>query len=129
MAPWSIHPTKRYRCRGPGFLSEGDNRFGKKKERVFMCDGCGNMVTHSSQSGGTRYTRYQCEFAGSWRDSSWVDLPGPMQYHAWELQLIDATRTCTQECQAAMTGVNPEQRLARAQNWREERGRGRKRHR
>ena len=75
------------------------------------------MVWHSSQSGETQYTRYQCEFAGSWNDSSWVDIPGTLQHRAWELQLIDATWTCHQVCRAEMTGVNSAERMARPQKW------------
>ena len=101
-------------------MLEGDNRFGKKNERVFICDSCHNMVWHSSETQGTQYTRYQCEFAGSWNDSSWIDIPGTLQHRAWELQLIDATWTCHQVCKAEMTGVNPDRRMARPQKWRDE---------
>ena len=56
-APESIDPIRRLRTRMPPSLPDADTRFGKKTARVFVCDGCGNVVCFSSQKRGTTYHR------------------------------------------------------------------------
>jgi len=104
--PESIHRYRRLRWRTPAALMEGDTRFAKKNDRVFVCDSCEHIVWPSSHARGTQYSRVECEVAGSWSDTSWNDIPGSLQRRAWELKLIDATWTCHQLCRAPMTGCN-----------------------
>ena len=128
-APACITPSSRLPSRLPPMLPDEDNRFGMKSSRVFVCDGCGNVVRFSGQKRQTAYQRIHCDFAGSYYDSSWADIPGVLQRRAWEERLIDATWFCTQFCHAPMTGVNTEQRLARAEAWRQSGGSARQRQR
>jgi hypothetical protein len=114
----TIHAgMKRYRTRLPPILPKDDNRFGIKTARVFICDSCGNRVNFSSQQRGATFRRIECDFAGSYVDTSWSDIPGMLQRRAWEDRLIDATWNCSQFCGAPMTGVNPERRKARTEAW------------
>ena len=127
--PESIHPSRRLPCRLPWTLPPEDNRFAIKSDRVFVCDGCGNIVSFSSLKRKTTYSRFDCDFAGSYFDSSWKDIPGLLQQRAWALRLIDATWFCSQVCDAPMTGVNPDQRLERTDAWKRAGGPDRKRRR
>ena len=99
----------------PTFLPKNDNRFDVKSARVFICDGCGNMVRFSSKTRRTAYGRIACDFAGSYKDITWSDIPGVLQRRAWEERVIDATWLCHQVCGAPMTGVNPDARRARTE--------------
>jgi len=103
----------------PSQLDERDNRFGKRKRRMFVCDslGCGNLVKRSSYlKKGGKYSRRDCEFAGGWVDASWAEIPGEFQKKAWELGLIDATWRCSQFCQQPPTGQGSSS-MKRAQEW------------
>ena len=62
------------RCRRPGVLPEGDNRFSRQKaHRVFVCDACGHMVYPSKVSKKTGF-RYLGEFQGSYSDHAWAGI-------------------------------------------------------
>jgi len=102
----------------PSQLDPKDNRFDKRNERIFVCDGldCGNIVKISSLEKGTPYSRLECEFAGGWVDASWTWIPGKFQRQAWELGLIDATWRCSQFCKQQPTGQRSSS-INRAQAW------------
>ena len=55
------------------------------------------------------------DFAGSYSKKDWKDIPGDLQWEAWNLRLIDATWHCADICGADVTGANPGKRLARTQ--------------
>ena len=90
----------------PQSLPDGDDRFNKRKnDRVFVCDGCGVLVSFSSRSKGTGW-RYQGEFQGSWQDHSWKDnVDGSLLKQAYELRMLDCRWYCTQFCGAEPSGV------------------------
>ena len=105
--------------RTPSWLDPRDKRFEKRDQRICVCDWCGNIVTRSSVTRGTAYSRLQCEFAGGWVDQSWKDqIPGKFQERAWELGLIDATWHCTQFCGNKPTGCMSSS-IQRLQAWRQ----------
>ena len=106
------HPTRK-----PAYLQIGDTRFEKKTTRTIHCDGCGNVVTRSSKRNKTTFQRFMCEFAGSYNDNSWADIPSTLHKLAWENRLIDATWKCSEFCEARMTGLPNEKRQRRAQTW------------
>ena len=119
----------------PARLSKDDDRFNeKKKERVFVCDTpwCKQVVRFSSKR--TQYQRAECEFAGSFSDHSWHDLPAALRKEAWEARFIDATWHCHHICSAEVT-LNEEQnkkrndRIRRHQKVLEEQAEARKRRR
>ena len=103
--------------RTPSRLDPRDKRFEKRDQRIFVCDGCGTVVTRSSVARGTAYSRLQCEFAGGWVNQSWKQIPGKFQERAWELGLIDATWHCLQFCGQEPTGWMSSS-IQRAQAWR-----------
>merc|ERR1712078_387175 len=84
----------------------------KKKERVFVCDtpGCKQVVRFSSKL--TQYKRAECEFAGSFSDHDWHDLPAALRKEAWEERFINATWHCSHICSADVT-LNEEQNRKR----------------
>ena len=86
-------------------LPPEDQRFHPdKKQRVFICDGCGDRVIFSSRLKRSWYQRSQCDgFAGSFLDRTWDDIPGPLRGMAWDMRLIDATWHCHYYCKADMT--------------------------
>ena len=113
--PTSINRDRRLPHRMPAVLPAGDTRFETRANRVFVCDGCGNIVPYSRKSQHTFYHRILCDFAGSYMDNTWTDIPGCLQKQAWEDRLIDATWHCYQFCRAPMTGVRTEERMQRTQ--------------
>ena len=113
--PTSINRHRRLPHRMPAALPSGDTRFAVRAKRVFVCDGCGNIVPYSQKSKQTVYHRIQCDFAGSYVDNTWTDIPGCLQKQAWEDRLIDATWHCHQFCKAPMTGIRSEERRKRTQ--------------
>ena len=99
--------------RMPARLAEEDDRFHeKKKERVFVCDTpwCNQVVRFSSKL--TQYKRAECEFAGSFSDHGWHDLPAALRKEAWEERFINATWHCSHLCSADVT-LNEEQNRKR----------------
>ena len=46
------------------------------------------------------------DFAGSYSKQDWKDIPGDLQWEAWNLRLIDATWHCADICGADVTGAN-----------------------
>ena len=104
---------KIFLCRVPHSLPAGDSRFAVKQQRVFICDHCGAEVRFSSKDHNSKYQRIDCEFAGSYLNDDWKDIPGALQWHAWAAGLIDATWHCHDVCGAPVTGKNTEQRLRR----------------
>ena len=106
------HPTRK-----PEYLQIGDTRFDRKATRTIHCDRCGNIVTRSSKHNRTTFQRFMCEFAGSYNDNSWADIPSALQKLAWENRIIDATWKCSEFCEARMTGLPNEKRQRRAQTW------------
>ena len=104
------HPTRK-----PALLQIGDTRFEKKATRTIHCDRCGNIVTRSSRQKNTTFQRFVCEFAGSYNDNTWADIPSALHRLAWENRLIDATWSCSEFCDVRMTGLPSEKRRLRAQ--------------
>jgi hypothetical protein len=101
----------------PQTFPDGDDRFQRrKKDRVYGCDGCSNLVGFSKWS--TNYgNRALGEFQGSYVDSSWADdIPGEILERAHKEGFIDCTWYCTEVCKAAPTGVK--NRSDRTQQWR-----------
>ena len=100
--PQSIQKFKLLPTCVPEALPEGDDRFAeRKKERVFVCDVCGETVRFSSFKKGTDpWRRTDCEFAGSFSDRSWDDIPAPLRRRAYDMRLINASWTCTRFCGA-----------------------------
>ena len=87
--------------RMPARLAEEDERFHeKKKQRVFVCDtpGCKQVVRFSSTLNKTECKRSECEFAGSFSDHGWHDLPAALRKEAWEERFINATWHCAHLC-------------------------------
>ena len=94
------------RSRMPARLPENDHRFHhNKKLRVFVCDTprCEEIVEFSSADKQTRYSRVDCDFAGSFVCQDWSDLPPDFRREAWEKRLINAVWKCTFACCAPMT--------------------------
>ena len=114
---WIHDRFRRFKSRVPPALPSHDSRFAMKRLRKIVCDGCGNIVPYSSMTRRTVFHRIECEFAGSYAEKKWSDIPGELQKRAWEERLIDATWYCSQFCGAEMTGVNTEKRRARADAW------------
>ena len=101
--------------RMPARLAEEDERFHEqKKQRVFVCDtpGCKQVVRFSSKLNKTGCKRAECEFAGSFSDHGWHDLPAALRKEAWEERFINATWHCHHICLAEVT-LNEEQNKKR----------------
>ena len=86
----------------------------KIKQRVFVCDtpGCKQVVRFSSTLNKTECKRAECEFAGSFSDHGWHDLPAALRKEAWEERFINATWHCSHLCSADVT-LNEEQNKKR----------------
>ena len=54
------------------------------------------------------------DFAGSYLQDDWKDIPGEMQEKAWKAGLIDATWHCTETCHATVTNGDVKKRMIRA---------------
>ena len=100
----------RYPHRTPSKLQKGDDRFqGKKTERMYACDSCGQLISYSRASRGTGY-RADGDFPGAYTDHSWKDLPIELQEEAWNLGLIDCTWYCNAYCDGGITGGGKDRR-------------------
>ena len=100
-------------------LHPGDDRFNKiKKQRIYACDGCGELVGFTSWNQATASSR-EGDFLGSYTDQSWKDLEGILQREAYELGLIDARWFCQRVCGAQPTGAGKDNRRSRPQAYRE----------
>ena len=102
----------------PPSLPECDDRFNKsKRDRVYACDTCHNIVAFSSWR-QNKSNRALGEFQGSYSDNSWAEsIPGKLLKRAYTEGLIDCTWHCSQICNAAPTGVKD--RTTRPMLWRE----------
>lgn len=54
------------------------------------------------------------DFAGSYVQDDWRDIPGEMQEKAWKAGVIDATWHCTEYCHAKVTSGDVGKRMNRA---------------
>jgi hypothetical protein len=102
----------------PPSLPECDDRFNKsKRQRVYACDTCHNIVAFSSWT-QNKSNRALGEFQGSYSDNSWAgSIPGELLKRAYTEGLIDCTWHCSQICNAAPTGVKD--RTTRPMLWRD----------
>ena len=120
--PNSIQRMKLLATCVPPTLPQGDKRFAeKKKDCAFVCDRCKEIVHFSSFTKGTDpWRRNDCEFAGSYTDGTWSDIPAPLRRQAHDMRLINAIWTCTKFCGAEKTKGQRDPRNARTLAWTEE---------
>ena len=112
--PASIRNMRLLPLRTPHTIHRDDDRWNvSKKKQKFICDQCHAAVSFSRRNDDTIFCRADCEFAGSYVDNSWSDLPTNLRETAWRMCLIDATWHCRAECGAKVTEGQKQQRNKR----------------